>query len=71
MYICIYVCIYIYIYICICIYIYTTYTNTDIPTVIYSQLYIRNGHTPAPPPYQTRSTNLGTTDNIMEHQDML
>ena len=26
---------------------------------------------PPPPPYQTHPINLGTMDNIMEHQDML
>ena len=48
------------------IYIHTTYTNTDIPTVIYLQWLPS-----PPPPYHTRSTNLGTKDNIMEHQEML
>ena len=47
-------------------YPYTPIYNTDIPTVIYPQLY-----TFPPPLYQTHATNLGSMDNIMGHQDML
>ena len=53
----------------------TTHIHPHIPIqtypLWYSQSYIPTVATIPPPPYQTYQTNLGTTENIIEHQNML
>ena len=47
----------------------TTHIHPHTPIQTYPVLYPQWLHCFPPPPHQTHPTNLGTTDNIMEHQD--
>ena len=48
----------------------TTHLHPHTPIQTYTQIYTHSGYTFSPP-YQTHPTILGTTENIMEHQEML